>query len=310
MNSAGPSLNATDAVRIGDAAVRSVDGRRWRMPTARPATGAKALIAIAPAMGVGALPYALLMRALAGRSAAVGFLLPRGATREERAAERRAAAGMNEIVDRDWPPALEVLRHTAGTGRRLPLFVVGHSFGGHLALLEAARRPDSIDGVALVAAGIALPRAYDLVPRAGLRLLSLIGPALARLLGHYPGDWLGFGGRQSRALFCDWVQQTRTGQLPLSAGDARALERWRGHLYAVRIVDDLWAPRDAVEALVAHAPSASTSLAEVFPAEIGRDPVGHFGWLQRPEGIADRIMDWVASTHATTVCGESNDRVA
>lgn len=61
-----------------------------------------------------------------------------------------------------------------------PLLLVGHSAGGHLALLTAGRRPDLVDGVVPVAAASDLIESERLELGGGAAAAFLGGPAAAR----------------------------------------------------------------------------------------------------------------------------------
>jgi pimeloyl-ACP methyl ester carboxylesterase len=86
-----------------------------------------------------------------------------------------------------------------------PATIVGHSYGGGIALLLAARRPEVVSGLVLVASVgqadsvntvdhlLALPWAGELLAAAGMVAFGKVLPRLRGLAGHIPGrrlDWL------------------------------------------------------------------------------------------------------------------------
>jgi pimeloyl-ACP methyl ester carboxylesterase len=80
-----------------------------------------------------------------------------------------------------------------------PATVVGHSYGGGIALLMAARHPDVVSGLVLVGSVgradslnlvdrvLALPWAGEVITATGLQTLGRVLPRLRELAGHVPG---------------------------------------------------------------------------------------------------------------------------
>lgn len=107
------------------------------------------------------------------------------------------AAGMAFVAER-WPGAPRVL--------------VGHSLGGQLSLLYAASHPGEVAAIALLAAGTIHWRAFDGVAGPGILAVTQVARMIAAVRGLFPGDRLGFGGRQPRRLISDWGRVGLTGR--------------------------------------------------------------------------------------------------
>lgn len=162
-----------------------------------PDPGAPVLLVV-PAMGLRASFYAPLLTALADAGVAAAVTGLRGhQARPAPPPGRRNDFGYEDLVG-DLAAAVEAVR-TARPGA--PVFVVGHSLGGHLAAAYAARHPDRIDGVALVASGSVDWRVWGLAHL--LRTQAVV--AASTLIGHFPGDRIGFAGREARGQMCDWA---------------------------------------------------------------------------------------------------------
>jgi len=62
---------------------------------------------------------------------------------------------------------------------------------------------------------------------------------------------------------------------------ARGYARFTGSLRALAVADDPYAPRAAVQAMLAFYPAASRELLYVEPTSVGARSIGHFGFFQR-----------------------------
>ncbi len=93
-------------------------------------------------------------------------------------------------------------------------YLLGHSMGGQLGALYAARNPGRLGGLVLVAAGTPYYRHHAGIRGPGLLLGSAAMSITASIAGFWPGDRLdvaGFG-RQSRQLISDWARLARSGR--------------------------------------------------------------------------------------------------
>ncbi len=131
----------------------------------------------------------------------------RGSGRSRPLAGRSTRYGYRELLTRDWPRALAVVRERFAAR---PVFLLGHSLGGQLSALYLALEPTAAAGLGLVATSTPYFRRYG--PLGGVRVLvgSQLMVAVSRLLGYLPAT--GFGSRQAAGLIADWGRQARTGR--------------------------------------------------------------------------------------------------
>lgn len=247
-------------------------------------------VVVLPAMGVPARLYGRLAAALGERGHTVATVALPGDEGTPRPS-RRHDAGYGDLVDGPVAAAVDAARAPAGE----PVLLVGHSLGGQLALLYAARHPDAVAGVALPAAGTNHWRAF---PRAtGLRFLAITQAAgvLATVLGHWPGDRLGFGGRQPPRVIRDWARMGRSGRLGavVRGRDDAALAALRVPVLSLTLEGDTFAPPSAAAALLASVPAAATTRVHL-PAAAFDGPVDHLRWLRDPAPVATAIHQWDA----------------
>lgn len=194
------------------------------------------LLVIWPAFGTPATFYRHLTPALAeeGMASLVveypGRETPRGIGRHPTYGYDVLAQQVHEAV----MTAAHELRPNA------PVFLLGHSLGGHVAMFAAATHPEgpaAPRGVIFAASGNPYWRAYGVTGFACSLMGTASMAAVARAVGYWPGDRLRFWGRQSRVLVADWARLARTGQgNPLG-------RRWTTSKHSPRTTARCWRSR-------------------------------------------------------------------
>jgi predicted alpha/beta hydrolase len=111
-------------------------------------------------------------------------------------------------------------------------------------------------------------------------------PALTHALGHLPLKLLTGGGEDvPPGVALEWATWGRDRDYVLSYArrkdGARGYAGFTGRVRAYALADDSYAPRTAVQALLAFYPAASRELLYVEPSSIGARSIGHFGFFQR-----------------------------
>jgi predicted alpha/beta hydrolase len=245
-----------------------------------------------PALGVGLGPNERFADALAQRGVAVAIHEWRGLGGSDRRASRRCDWGYRELLELDMAAGQQAMRATLP---RLRWMLGGHSLGGQLALLDTARRGDA-DPVLLVASGHPHWRAFPGLRAAGVRLFAqAIGP-LTALCGYFPGQRLGFAGREAATLMRDWARTALRGDYRIARyGDSLdlAVARYAGPVLSIRMARDALAPPGAIVRLQALVPQARWTLHELAAAQLGGRRPDHFGWLREPAAVAQACVDWL-----------------
>lgn len=278
--------------------VRALDGATSEARVVRapaPAAGsARTVVLVAPAMGVAAGYYDPVLEALAERGLDAVTLEHRGLGSSSVRVRRGVDFGYADLVREDWPPHVELARAMAAEGGgRGRVVVLGHSLGGQLASLFAAERPGALDAIALVASCTVDVRGWTGPSRYKLFAQTQIAAALARALGVFPGDRVGFGGRQPPRLITDWARQARRGRFEL-AGAAldheAALRAVELDVLSVAIEGDDFAPRAACDRLVRKMPRARVRRASVAPDwPVKKAGDAHLKWPRQPGAVVRAI---------------------
>lgn len=261
---------------------RARDGALSAYRRFEPRTSAtRASILILPAMGVAAAYYDRFAWQLAARGFVVTTIDLRGVGTSSVSPLARPGFGYVTMVENDVPVYVETAR-AAAPG--LPLFSVGHSLGGHAAALHAAHEPRAFDALSFVACGTLHYAAWPKIARYRILASTQIAATLGRLVGHFPGHRVGFGGRQPASLMRDWARQCRTGRYELHGAridyDA-ALKRVTAPALGVAVAGDDFAPPGSTQGLLDKLGSSRRELVVAEPDfRLTRPTDPHFRWAK------------------------------
>lgn len=252
------------------------------------------VLVLVPAMGVPAGYYRPFAQNLHAQGCTVVSFDLRGQGENLPPASRAVTCGYQDLVD-DVGAVVDLVQ---ASFPKAPVYLVGHSLGGQLALLYAAAEPSRVHGVVLVAAGSVWFRSFRGVPAFRTLIGTQVVSVLSRLLGFWPGDRLGFGGRQPRGVMRDWARQARSGQYVLSGATTdyeAALRTLRSPVLAVSVEGDHLAPQSAVDHLSGKAVQAVRTRRHYTRADSGADKLGHFAWVRSGHQLAAWIGEWVSA---------------
>ncbi|MFZ5722533.1 MAG: alpha/beta fold hydrolase [Pseudomonadota bacterium] len=259
-------------------------------------------VVLMAALGIAARFYLPLAQALCAAGLNVALVEQRGHGESPLRPSRRTDFGFREALTEDIPAVLD---HLAEQAPGLPVYLMGHSLGGHYAAITAGRLPERIDGVILTACGTPWVPAFAGRTRRQLQLLVQLLPAFGLLFGYYPGDRVGFGGREARTLMADWRDLALTNVYSargLAADLDSGIARWRGPLLSLRLADDAYAPEAAMAAVTDKFRSATVTRGVIDGAELG-DRADHFRWVRTPDAVVRRVSAWLDTLPATPRAG-------
>jgi predicted alpha/beta hydrolase len=283
------------AERAETLTIESADGARSGALVFAAASEAAPAILILPAMGTPArfyTPFAQALQALGVHAVAMDL---RGIGTSSLRAARRVDFGYRELVELDCAAALAAMRQRFP---RSPLWILGHSLGGHIGALFAAHQPQDLAGLILIASGSVHHRAYPGPKGWGFLAFTQFAVALSAALGYFPGRRVGFGGTEARTLIRDWARCARTGQFkPAGAGidyEAKMREA-RLPLLGISFEADGFAPHSAAGQLMAKLPSARPTHWKLGPQDTAGLRIDHYSWVKNPQVVAGRMAQWLGA---------------
>lgn len=270
------------------------DGTRTPLRIFRAAPGAAGpLVVLFPGLGTPASYFDLFATrcAAAGVSVACADLRGQGASRPR--PSRASAFGQQEMVVDDVPSAIAVARHHVPEGA---LFLAGHSMGGHIVSLYAARQArlgaddaHRLRGLVLIASGVPFRKLYH----GGSGLRASLGPLAMHRISHAVGFWPGTVvegyGRQSRVLIRDWTYLNRHGRFSPRGADIdyeAAFAEMDIPVLAVTIGADSDAPPPVMGALTAKFTHSAVDHRHIAA------PLGHNRWA-RDRAVPQLVTEWL-----------------
>lgn len=250
-------------------------GASWFEPDASALDPRAPVLVVSPAMAVRRAYCAAFARRVAAEGVPVLSYDFRGVGGSRPAKLRGFRATMTDWARLDMAAAIRAAR-AAHPARKVVL--LGHSAGGWLTGLcpDAA----TLDGLVLVASQDGHWRHWRGLGRLGLwGVWHVALPVATTLVGYAPGR-LGLGQDVPKGVAREWARWGRRRDFVGPDADYAKLAM---PVLAVRIADDAYAPRDAVEALLARFTNAQLRRRVLEPAELGR-PIGHFGYFREDVG--------------------------
>ena len=263
-------------------------------PAADPAAPA---ILIEPAMGVKAGYYTPLAEALRESGCNVAVAELRG---HEESGGRQPGwgydFGYHEMLTEDWPQAIQAVKVRFPTA---PFYLFGHSLGGQISALYAAHNPQQLNGLILTAVSSVDWKLWGLPFLIYSQVVVLAG----YLIGHFPGQRFRFAGREARSVMADWGRQARTGRYrfgKLRIDHDEVLATMTLPVLAISLQGDFFAPKHAMNGLLAKFPQAQLSRHHLDPKAMGVDGVDHFRWVRKPQVVLPTITEWLATAPRST----------
>lgn len=250
-------------------------------------------------LGAAATPqryYRAFASWLAGRGFTVLTFDYRGIGGSRSGQLRGHPATMTEWGTLDVAAALEALRAAAPD---VPLFAIGHSFGGQALGLSDVL--GTTDGLLTVGAQFGFYGHWDGAARHRMwALWNVAIPTFVATFGYIPG-WTGMGEDLPPGVAREWARWGRSERYLLDhVADAETRMRaYSGRTEVWSVTDDDYAPEPAVRAYAAAIGGCGAPVRVISPGRTDGVPIGHFGpFRSRFAGTLWDDMDYVLGTWA------------
>ncbi len=178
----------------------------------------------------------------------------------------------------------------------VPLYLVGHSYGGHaLGLLP---HQEWVAGAYTFATGAGWHGWMPPLER--LRVLFMwrvLGPVWTRMAGYLPWSLLGMGEDLPLDVYRQWREWCRFPRYffddPRMKAVTARFDEVRFPIVAANALDDAWAPPASRDAFMAGYRRAAVRCVTIDPRRAGLGPIGHMGYF-RPRALPlwNEALDW------------------
>lgn len=183
-----------------------------------------------------------------------------------------------------------------------PLFMVGHSFGGHaFGLLPNHER---VARFYTFATGAGWAGWMPPAERIKVNIMwRLIGPLLTRWKGYLAWSKLGMGEDLPLGVFRDWKHWCQYPRYffddPAMPHLAERFGRVTTPIIAANALDDLWAPPASRDAFMAGYRGTTVQAVNIDPRQSGLGAIGHMGYFRRKaQPLWQETLRWF-DEHAT-----------
>ena len=272
--------------------IKTTDGTVVPLQT-YPATGEKrATFLMLPALGIAARFYRRLAKGLADNGIETILFEQRGHGESPYRAKRGDVFGYDAFLNNDIPAALDWVQARAGNK---PVYLGGHSLGGHFSSILAGRRPGEFAGVVHLACGFPHHRLYEGASIKKIKTLCAILPVVTKLWGYFPGNRFGFGGREYRQVMLDWRDWALKGSYDYGAhsGIEAEIASYTGRVLSLSFEGDFFASDAAIIYSHSRLANAQVTAKKLGPLEQGKH-LGHFDWARNPVGVVAELAAWMA----------------
>jgi len=269
------------------------DGHRFDATLHRAASDGGPVLIFLSALGTPSRVYRGFASALAMEGVHVCTPDWRGIASSSVRASRGKDHGYRQLAEVDAPALIEAL---SGLYPSSPLWIGGHSLGGQLSTLIAATHPQRIHGLLPIASGSVYLACYPPKLQRGIRFLGMVAGVTGKLVGHFPGQHIGFGGREARAIMKDWLHVAHTGRYEPGGSSIdyeAALARLAVPVLSLNFKGDTWAPESAATYLLGKLPLCQREQWTWSDAESGGKHLDHFSWTRHPQLLAPKIAAWL-----------------
>lgn len=253
----------------------------------------RANVVIASAMAVPQSFYGPFARYLANHGYATWTFDYRGIGESRAGSLRRFKADLGDWLRKDYDALLRTITDAAPA---LPLFVVGHSFGGQVAPLLPSR--ERIAGLVNIAVGSGSTRHLTpRVRRSAPLMWHVLAPALCPVFGYFPGARLGVVGDIPTGAMFQWRRWCLTPEYLLT-GEPGAREAYASADYpvlALSFADDELLLEHGSRLLHNAYRKSTVDYRVVEAAHHGLPRIGHFGFFkpQSEAGLWPLVSNWL-----------------
>lgn len=196
-----------------------------------------------------------------------------------------AAKDLQALVDKMHDPSL-------------PLFYIGHSFGGHALGLLTNHQP--IQAACFLGVGAGWHGWMSKLEQIRVRSLwHLVAPVITRTQGYLRWSLLGMGEDLPLGVYQQWKHWCSFPNYffddPLYPEMKNRFAEVKTPIKAINALDDQWAPPRSRDAFMQHYRGSAVTIQNLDPASMGLTAMGHMGYFRSSsQALWSDILDFFA----------------
>ncbi|UTW56717.1 alpha/beta fold hydrolase [Kordiimonas sp. SCSIO 12610] len=245
-----------------------------------PVQNARGILLMLPAMGVRASFYRPMAEALNQQGVSVFLMEQRGHGQSPYRASRKTDFTCREYIEEDIKTTVAWIKGQSDNA--IPLYLGGHSMGGHMTASYVGLFGDDVDGMMIIACGLPHAEAFDNKVAKRLTKLSRLLPFILFFWGYYPGEKIGFAGNEFRSFMKDWLGMVKTGNYQFSGIDAdieKGIQVFDKPVHVFSIEGDDFAPVKSALAVTDKFKNATVHHRHLLASDLNNQ-IGHFDWVR------------------------------
>ncbi len=170
-----------------------------------------------------------------------------------------------------------------------PISLGGHSLGGQLSCLFYGRYSDRVKQLLIIASCSVYYKGWSGIGKLRVWMVGKVFYGIARLVGYFPGEQVGFGGREAKGVMKDWGHNATSGKYELAGSSFHyddAMQQAQPKILAINYKPDTFAPFEATEYLINKFNTNSQKTHLLLPDKT------HFNWVKDTGSTLDEVGKW------------------
>lgn len=247
-----------------------------------------------PALGIRAEKYNNILHAFASHGVSAGSFDLRGNHRSSIRPSRKVDFGYHEQIEYELPAAIDTLLE-ATNSKAVILF--GHSIGAHISVLGQCHNDPRVKGIVISAAGTVYYRNWSILLSPLFLLMTQVLKLIIFVVGHYPGQYFGFAGKEAKRIMNDFAHTAVSGEFKFSQSDRNfvsELSNVKPLVLAINYANDWYAPIKGTDHLLSFLPNADVERQSFNKYQLNLKTANHFSWMKRPNTIVATVVRWLS----------------
>ena len=250
---------------------------------------AKTTLVCLPAMGVRASFYNTFAKGLSTSGYNVITIDWRGKGKSSVRASRKEDFGYQDLIN-----DLEVLFTKIDTWfPNNEKIILGHSLGGQIGSLFTAIYPNYVNKLVLITSGSVYYKGWKGIKKSALFLFGNLSFPFSKILGYFPGNIIGFGGKEAKRFMKDFSYNVLTGNYIIAGFDYElALKKTNKNILSITVKNDYYISSKSESFLLAKF-NLNSNIEQKQVNDSNIKDLNHFNWTKNPEVFIRIITHWI-----------------